>query len=316
MSDAVTASPFVAPGEHAQIAIIVVTFNNTDHLAGLLESLRAEGADVRIRVIAADNSSADDTVAILSAEPNLIVVETGGNRGFAGGVNAARAHVGSADSVLVLNPDLMIEHGCLRVMLNRLETSGAAVVVPRLVGSDGKTSLSLRREPTIVNSLGDALFGARFASRPAVFSETLLCPTSYEHAHPVEWSTGAAVLIRRDLADAIGDWDERFFLYSEEVDYLRRAREAGAAVWFEPAARMRHDEGGSGASLQLETLMAVNRVRYIRKYHSAAYAAAFYATVILHETMRSYDFAHRAILKTLLNQRSWRTLLRATRTAP
>lgn len=311
MSDA--RASFVAAAEHAEIAIVVVTYNNADHVAGLLESLRGEAAQLRIRLIVADNASADDTVALLSAEPNVIVVQTGGNLGYAGGVNAASAHLGAADAVLVLNPDLAVEPGCLRAMLDRLATSGAGVVVPRLVGADGATSLSLRREPTIVNSLGDALFGAHLPARPGLLSETVLAPASYESAHPIEWSTGAAVLTRRDIADAIGAWDERFFLYSEEVDYLRRARELGASIWFEPAARMRHDEGGSGASVRLETLMAVNRVRYVRKHHSAGYAAAFHATVILHEAMRGYKAAHRQILKTLLRQRTWRDLPRATR---
>ena len=305
---------FAAAAEHADIAIVVVTHNNADHVVGLLESLRVEASQLRIRLIVADNDSADDTVALLSAEPNVIVVQTGGNLGYAGGVNAASARLGAADAVLVLNPDLAVEPDCLRAMLDRLATSGAGVVVPRLVGSDGATSLSLRREPTIVNSLGDALFGAHLPARPGLFSETVLAPASYESAHSIEWSTGAAVLTRRDIADAIGDWDERFFLSSEEVDYLRRARELGASIWFEPAARMQHDEGGSGASVHLETLMAVNRVRYVRKHHSAGYAAAFHATVILHEAMRGYKAAHRQILKTLLRQRAWRDLPRATRT--
>jgi GT2 family glycosyltransferase len=310
------APSFVGAGEHAEIAIIVVTYNNADHVAGLLESLRSEASQLRIRLIAADNASADETVSLLSAEPNVMVIETGGNLGYAGGVNAASAHLGSADTVLVLNPDLAIERGCLRAMLDLLATSGAGVVVPRLVGPDGATSLSLRREPTILNSLGDALFGAHLAARPSAFSEIVLSPASYERVHPVEWSTGAAVLTRRDIANAIGDWDEQFFLYSEEVDYLRRARDTGATIWFEPAARMRHDEGGSGVSVHLEALMAVNRVRYVRKYHSSVYAAVFQATVILHEAMRSYDPAHRQILKILLDERSWRGLPRATRTAP
>ena len=306
---------FAAAAEHADIAIVVVTHNNADHVVGLLESLRVEASQLRIRLIVADNDSADDTVSLLSAEPNVIIVQTGGNLGYAGGVNAASARLGAADAVLVLNPDLAVEPDCLRAMLDRLATSGAGVVVPRLVGTDGATSLSLRWEPTIINSLGDALFGAHLAARPAVLSETVLSPASYERAHPIEWSTGAAVLTRRDIADAIGEWDERFFLYSEEVDYLRRARELGASIWFEPAARMRHDEGGSGGSVRLETLMTVNRVRYVRKYHRAGYAAAFHATVILHEVMRSYSAAHRQIMKTLLDQKSWRDLPRATRTA-
>lgn len=313
MSGHETGSRFVAPDDRAEVAIIIVTYNNAEHVASLLESLRAEAADVRIRLVIADNGSADDTVALLSAEPDVIVVETGGNLGYAGGVNVACSRLGAADTVLVLNPDLAIEPGTLRIMLDRMAASGAGVVVPRLVGTGGTTSHSLRREPTITSSIGDALFGRHLPGRPASLSEIDLDVASYEHAHPVEWATGAAVLTRRDVANAVGDWDERFFLYSEEIDYFRRARETGASVWYEPAARMRHDEGGSGTSRELAALMAVNRVRYIRKYHSAGYAAAFHATVILHEALRSYRGAHRFTLRTMLDQASWRRLPRATR---
>ena len=90
---------------------------------------------------------------------------------------------------------------------------------------------------------------------------------SYQHRHVVDWATGAALLVDAELDRRVGGWDERFFLYSEEVDFMRRVRESGSQIWFEPGAVMRHRRGGSGASDMLEALMAVNRVRYQEKWH-------------------------------------------------
>ena len=136
---------------------------------------------------------------------------------------------------------------------------------------------------------------------------------SYRYAHRVDWATGAAILVNASVVSEVGDWDPRFFLYSEETDFFARLRSLGYSVWFEPNATVRHDRGGSGASTALTALMAVNRVRYARKYHSPGYAAAMHAAVILHEAMRSHDAEHRAILRTLVDQKSWRRLPRATR---
>lgn len=304
---------FVGADGHADVAVIVVTYNSAAHVGRLLVSLRAECADMRLRVVVADNGSTDETRTLLVGEPDLITVETGGNLGYAGGVNAARGQVGDADTVLVMNPDLLIQRGALQGMLNRMNAADAGAVVPRLLNTDGTTYHSLRREPTLGRAVGDALFGSHNDHRPEWMSEIDVDPESYQYAHRVDWATGAALLVRRDVAEAVGDWDERFFLYSEETDYFRRVRGAGATIWYEPEARVRHDQGGSGSSPALAALLVVNRVRYIRKYRSAAYAAAFHATVALHEALRSTDAAHRATLRVVLDPASWRRLPHATR---
>ncbi|WP_166786588.1 WecB/TagA/CpsF family glycosyltransferase [Cryobacterium sp. TMT1-19] len=307
---------FSAADEYADIAVIVVTYNSADHVGRLLASLRRECLDLRLRVIVADNDSTDGTKALLGAESGVITVDTGGNLGYAGGVNAARAHAGATDAVLVLNADLTVERGALHTMLNRMSLTGAGAIVPRLLNADRTTYHSIRREPTVTRALGDALFGRRDNHRPGWLSEFDTDPESYQHAHRVDWATGAALLFRRDIAEMIGAWDERFFLYSEETDYLRRIRDAGATIWYEPEATMIHAQGGSGASPVLDALLTVNRVRYIRKHRSALYAAAFHSTVILHELLRSRVAVNRATLGILTHPDQWRRLPHSTRTAP
>jgi hypothetical protein len=111
-------------------------------------------------------------------------------------------------------------------------------------------------------------------------------------------------MVRRAVADAL-PWDESYFLYSEEVDFFRRLRMLGETVWYEPAATMTHVGGGSGAAPELNALLAVNSVRYIRKYHSAAYAAAFHGAVVLSEALRCWKADRKGVLWTVLNEHLW-----------
>jgi exopolysaccharide biosynthesis WecB/TagA/CpsF family protein len=307
------AAGFVGRGEPADIAVVVVTFNNADHLAPLFESLAAESADLRLRVVVTDNGSTDDTLALLAERPGVVVVDAGGNRGYAAGINLAMQHVGDAAGVLVLNPDLDVERGALTHLYARLRESRAGAVVPGILAPDGSVYPSIRREPTVLRTVGDALLGSHAAARPTATSEIDTNEESYRHPHRIDWATGAAILVHADVAREVGSWDPRFFLYSEETDFFARMRALGYTAWYEPRATVHHDRGGSGSSTQLATLMAVNRVRYARKHRSPAYAAAVRSAVILHEAMRSYDREHRAILRTLLDAPSWRWLPRATR---
>jgi exopolysaccharide biosynthesis WecB/TagA/CpsF family protein len=300
-----SAGRFVTDDSPVDVAAIIVTYNSAGHLAPLLKSLRAECADQRIRVVVADNGSMDGTHGLLAREPDILTVETGGNVGYAQGINAAMSRVGKATSLLILNPDLVVERGAVRTMRDRLDAFGAGIVVPSILDPAGDIYTSLRREPTISRAIGDALVGRRFSRRPEWTSEIDFDPESYRHAHQVDWATGAALLIDRRVADAVGAWDSRFFLYSEETDFFQRVRDEGFTAWYEPAARVRHDQGGSGSSAELSSLMAVNRVRYIRKHRSRRYSALFRAAVVLHETLRAYDAPHRDTLRMLLDEQSW-----------
>ncbi|MFJ2508620.1 WecB/TagA/CpsF family glycosyltransferase [Arthrobacter citreus] len=291
---------FMPPGGYADVCVLAVTHNNADDIPELLASLRAETDDLAIRVVVADNSSEDSTVSAVSAHSDVLLVETGGNLGYAGGINAAARLAGDAGAVLVLNPDLRVRRGALAAMLERLQQPGTGIVVPLLADEDGSTYHSLRREPSILRALGDALAGRRLSRRPGWLSEIEYDPEAYMYAHPVDWATGAALLVDMPLARRLGDWNEAFFLYSEETEYFRRARRSGAQVWFEPAAAMVHRRGGSGQSEDLAALMAVNRVRYAQLHRRRSYVAAFRAAVLLSEVLRTGRAGHRRAVPALL----------------
>ncbi|MEV7132763.1 WecB/TagA/CpsF family glycosyltransferase [Arthrobacter sp. NPDC093128] len=308
-----TPGRFTGPDGAADAVVIVVTYNSAHGIGLLLEGLRDETADLTLRVLVADNSSGDGTLALVrSAHPDVIAFPTGGNLGYSGGINAAMRRAGDAATVVVLNPDVTVGRGSLKTLLHRLNASRAGAVVPRLLSESGATSHSLYREPSIANALGDALLGRRAANRPGWLAGTDFNPESYAHPHTVQWATGAALMIRRSLADSLA-WDESYFLYWEETDFFRSLRSAGETVWYEPAATMTHAGAGSGSSARLNALLAVNRVRYIRKYHSAAYAAVFQGAVVLSEALRCWKAERRGVLQAVLNEDSWSTLPSATR---
>lgn len=303
------AGAFVALGDPADVSVVTVTYNSGGEISGLIDSLRHDAARLRIRVIVADNDSRDDTLEVLSKDEDVIAVHTGGNLGYASGINAATRLIPDDDqAVLVLNPDLRVEPGAVAALWERLHSHGAGIVVPRLLNEDGSFYASLRREPSLSTAVGEAVFGSQWPSRPGRFAEVVHDPTSYEHSHRIDWATGAALMIHRSLARTLGAWDERFFLYSEEVDYFRRARDIGESIWFEPASRMRHIGGASGSSVELSALMAVNRVRYIRKYHGTGYAHLFRGLVTLREALRSYKHANRQVHSLISSESAWQRL--------
>lgn len=299
---------FTSPGRPADVAVLTVTYNSEEDIGRFLASLRREAGGLRLRLVVADNDSTDHTLQILAAHPDVVVVPTGGNLGYAAGINAAQRSAGDADAILVLNPDLEVQPGSIARLLTEIRTGAADVVVPRLVDTDGRTTPSLRREPSISRIFGDAAFGHFWPQRPPLLAEIDAAPESYQFGHEIGWATGAAVMVSMELARSLGDWDERFFLYSEETDYFRRAREHDAVIWYEPGAVMMHSGGGSGTHASLDALMAVNRIQYFRKHHGESKAALYRTGLLLHEVLRVYRPGRRAILKAVSDEAVWDSL--------
>lgn len=312
---AADAGNFVGPGLPAEVCVVVVTYNSAADIALLIDDLRRAAVDSAIRTVVVDNQSSDATAEIVRAHADVEFVESGGNLGYAGGINVALPRTGPCEHVLILNPDLRVQPAAVAQMLATLRADPAiGVVVPRILDEHGETYPSLRFEPTSAGLLGDALFGRRFwLGRPTGLSEFDYRPSSYLHPHDIDWATGAALLIRGEVARELGPWDERFFLYSEETEYFRRVRDRGFRVRFDPAAVVQHRLGGSGSSQSLAALMAVNRIRYVELHHGKPYAAVFRGVVALSEALRSYDDAHRRTLATVLRRKRWSQLPKATK---
>ena len=293
--------------DYVDCAVIIVTYNSTRDIAALLDSVLAAAAGITLRIIVVDNGSADDTVERVRDHPGVICVETGANLGYAGGINVGRRYAAPCGALSILNPDLILEPDALHEMFTALDDPAVGMVVPMLLDFEGHRAPSLRREPTVVSEIGDALFGDHFKRRPAWMSEVVRDEREYSYRHAVEWASGAAMLISAACDRAVGAWDERFFLYMEEVDYAARVWAAGLRVEYVPQARARHRKAGSGQSSMLLALMAVNRVRYFEKYGRPS--GVLRALVLLNQFLRSADPGHRAALLAVSRRSSWEPLI-------
>ena len=300
-----------------RVVVAIVTFNNAEHIARLVGSIRSDAslAGRQPRILVIDNASEDDTVRIARELPQVSVIETGANLGYSGAINVARTQLEPGEALAILNPDLVLAPGALAALLHALDDSRVGIAAPLLREPDGSVYPHLRRETSIVGSLGDALIGARWPDRPRWLSDTLRRDEDYSAPHDIAWAGGAALLISAECNAQIGAWDEHtYFLYSEETDYARRARDAGYLVRFVPSAEATHIGGGSGQPRQLLALMAVNRIRYYEKHHGRVATAGFRGVVALHHGLRGRDPRHRFAARTVCSRSSWSDLPSASRT--
>lgn len=290
------------------VTVITVTYNSADDVGTMLESLSRAGLASDAEVLVVDNASTDATARVVSGLGRGTLLACGENLGYSGAINRGREARRAPGPVLVVNPDLHLESGALG-QLCAASRDNVGIVVPKIVDEHGRLFHSLRREPTVRRALGDAFFGRRWPRRPAWLSEVVWDDREYERAQDIDWATGAAMLVSRACEAAVGAWDEhRFFLYSEETDYARRARDAGLRVHYVPTAVVMHRGSGSGASAELVALLVVNRVRYFEKYHGRAHATAFRVVAAFHELLRFWDFNHRVALCFVTRRRTWQSL--------
>lgn len=279
----------------AEVCVIVVSFNSADHLPELLDSLLPAADGVPLRVVVVDNASSDNSVEV-AHQRGAIVVESGGNIGYAAGINVGRPLATGCRAILVANPDLRFCPGAIRRMYASAIGSDS-VVVPLLKGPDGRVRPSLRREPTVGRQLGEALLGDHWPNRPARLAIMVRAEQPYCTRAAIDWATGAALMIPVECDADVGSWDESFFLYSEEVDFARRVRQGGRQVLFTPDACAEHAEGGSGRSDRLFTLDAVNRIRYFRKWNGRLRSVLYGSAIELELLLRARRPTHRRALR-------------------
>ncbi|GAA1935227.1 glycosyltransferase family 2 protein [Nocardioides hwasunensis] len=271
-----------------RVAVVVVTYNSADVVPGLVASLDAGLGEVPWDLVVADNASADHTLAVLArTAPDATLLALADNRGYAAGINAAVAAAPPHSAVLVLNPDVRLEPGCVAELLAVMRRTGAGVVVPRLQDATGELIHSMRRTPTVLRGLGDAVLGAVRAGRYPLLGELVTDPGAYALEQDVDWAEGSTQLVDAGCWLACGEWDEGYFLYSEETEFHLRAGDRGFAVRYVPSAAAVHLEGGSATSTRLWPLLVANRWRLYRARHGAVRSAAFWTALLARESSRA-----------------------------
>lgn len=262
------------------VGAVVVTYNSERHVGDLLDSVPAAMGALSHSVVVVDNGSSDDTLAVLDARTDCVVVRSH-NDGYAAGINRAVRSSPDAAAILILNPDATLDPGSVPTMLEALRRPGTGVVAPRVREADGSLSPTLRRGPTM-----GRVGGLSFTGWPA-FTERIEDPREYDSEHEVEWAVGAILLVDTACYTALGGLDESYFLYSEETDFSLRARDAGWATVYVPAAGAMHVGGGSGESATTHTMKILNRVRLYRRRRGTVLASVYFGLTLLTEVRRA-----------------------------
>jgi len=254
------------------LSIIIVSWNVRDLLRACLASLPF--GDSSVEVIVVDAGSADGTPDMVRAEfPGVNLIASRENLGYSRGNNAG-LHAASGRYLLILNPDTEIVGEAARAMQAYLDAHpGVGVVGPRVEGPDGQAQSTRRRFPTLALAFFDSTWANWLAPRAwqrRYHAEDL----SDNEPAAVEWLVGAALMVRREAWEQAGDLDEGFFMYSEELDWQHRIKEAGWEVVHLPEARIIHHAGKSAAQVPAATHIRFNtsKVRYFRKYHGSTAA--------------------------------------------
>jgi N-acetylglucosaminyl-diphospho-decaprenol L-rhamnosyltransferase len=217
-----------------RVSAVVVDYRAGEALSACVASLRANGVT---EVIVVDNDETASHPAALE-DAAVSVVHTGINLGYGRGVNRGAA-VAHGDYLVVSNPDVVVHEGAVDALVAHLESHPeVGVVAPRIERPDGSLYPSQRVFPNVVLAGLHALLAPFWPDNPAT--------RRYRASRPdgtVDWVSGAFFVMRREVFEAIGGFDERFFMFAEDMDLCWRVRERGLSVAALNGAVVTHVEG-------------------------------------------------------------------------
>lgn len=223
----------------SNLSVIVVTYNNRDQARQLVEKLNKlhqSGAEILV----ADNASKDRTYEeLIKYSPKFKPFLNKTNLGFSRAVNKLLKEA-RRDFVLLLNPDAFISSDQAKKLIDAQIQTGAAAVVPSLIGQNRKGQASVFKLPTVLGAIKKYFGGVENAFgkyRPNAKSPL-----------KIEAGVMAVMLLPRSTINTVGYLDERYFLYFEDLDYCRRIKKAGLNVWYIPSIKVLHQHGASGKS--------------------------------------------------------------------
>jgi hypothetical protein len=250
--------------------VIIVNWNGGDLLRDCLRSLRDVRAPFAITRVVVDNDSRDGSPGMVERDfPEVRLIRAGANLGFGRGNNLARAHV-AAPAVLFLNPDTTVPDGALQAMVDVLERQAdVGAVGCKMTDPDG----------AVVHGLGYQWFPTpwtEFAQLALLngpvrrWLRPVLPTVDPARDAYVSKLYGGCLMVRREVLERVGWFDERFFMYAEDVDLCRRITDAGWKLFYASGAVIRHVAGGTSrkAPSTFSTLMKCESIaQLIEKYH-------------------------------------------------
>ena len=254
-------------GEKPLISVVIVNWNTREELARCLDSLfkNHPGLDIRITVV--DNASSDGSAGMLRDEfPRINLIANRDNRGFAAANNQAFAQLDRQSRfVLVLNPDIVFTRNTLQPLVDFLQSRpDVHVVTPRILNPEGSIQRGCRRrDPRPLMMLSSLLGLSCLFPKTKIFSGYTYGDIPEELTHEVEAASGSFLFFRREVLDGVGGFDERFFLYAEDLDWCLRVRKKGFSIYYYPQTSVVHQRAASSAQRPLSRLWHMHYTAFL-----------------------------------------------------
>jgi len=231
-----------------KLSIIIVNYNGGVVLPACLSAVYRETTDLTFEVVVVDNASTDGSVEEIARRfPQVRLIRNAQNIGFAAANNIA-IRQSAGEFVLLLNPDTEVLDGAIQRTVAFMEADARIGIAGcKLLYADRTLQPSVRGYPTILGALLDASFLHLLLPPTKLVRERGISTFDYSRAEEVDWVIGAFFMTRRALLETLGPLDEQFWMYGEEVDFCRRAKNAGLQTWFLPDAVVVHHWGGMTA---------------------------------------------------------------------
>ncbi len=278
---------------------MIVSYNVQELLIECLQSIAENPASIpaqssprraakQVEVIVVDSASTDGTAeAIRNQFPWVRLIEPGQNVGFSKGNNIG-IEAASGDHILLLNPDTLIVDSAVALLSDYLDSHPAVGVVgPQLLNQDGTVQSSRRRFPTLSTALFESTWLQPMAPRSILRAYYVQDHADGETVD-VDWVTGAALMVRREVIEQVGGLDEGFFMYSEELDWQRRIKQAGWKIAYYPEAQVIHYGGKSSEQVigRRHVAFQNSKIRYFRKHHGSGIALALRIFLLANYTVQ------------------------------
>lgn len=264
------------------LSIIIVSYNVRQLLRRCLQSIAEGQGDLDVQIVVVDSGSDDGSADMVSSEfSHVALIARDENVGFPRGNNLGLSRA-RGRHVLLLNPDTIVVGQALSRMVSYLDAHPqVGALGPQLRFPDGQIQSSRRRFPTVAMAFFESTWLEPWAPQRVLAYYRMLDHADDATAE-VDWVVGAALMVRRQVVRQVGFLDEGYFMYSEELDWCRRIRDAGWKVVYLPTAQVIHYVGKS--SEQAVTARHIHfqraKLRYFRKYHGRAVSALLRAFLL------------------------------------
>lgn len=253
-----------------ELSIIIVSWNVKKLLAKCLESIFKNQGNLDLEIIVVDNASKDKTVEMIKQEFSRIkLIANNKNLGFAKANNQGIKQ-SQGEFILILNPDTEIIGNGLEKMLEFMkQNQKAGIAGCQHLNPDKTIQPSVRRFPTLVPILLILTKIAKILPNLPSLKKYLAKDFNYKQQRQVDQTAGSFLMIRRQVIEKIGLFDEKFFTWFEEVDLCKRAKNAGWEIWYTPVAEIIHHGGASfkqQLTLKNQRIFFQSAWRYFNKH--------------------------------------------------